>query len=225
MAVLAGLAETSGLLFAAGLLTPLAALGIAVVMLNAIWTVHWPKGFFNGNGSLEFPLVLFSVVVAVAAIGAGRFSIDNAIHRADNWSGLWWGVGVLGAAFVIPFVTVGGQEAVRDDGGAGLLAPICAQFGVWRSLVALRSGRGGAACGADIQEAQALPAPPSALAGRKRRRERSRLKWLICAQFGVWRSLVARSVRVGEVPSSNLGTPIEAGEPTWFPRLIFDTVA
>jgi hypothetical protein len=24
----------------------------------------------------------------------------------------------------------------------------------------------------------------------------------------VWRSLVARSVRVGEVPSSNLGTPI-----------------
>jgi len=28
------------------------------------------------------------------------------------------------------------------------------------------------------------------------------------AGFGVWRSLVARSVRVGEVPSSNLGTPI-----------------
>jgi hypothetical protein len=27
--------------------------------------------------------------------------------------------------------------------------------------------------------------------------------------LGVWRSLVARSVRVGEVPSSNLGTPIE----------------
>ena len=29
--------------------------------------------------------------------------------------------------------------------------------------------------------------------------------------LGVWRSLVARSVRVGEVPSSNLGTPIEGG--------------
>ena len=27
-------------------------------------------------------------------------------------------------------------------------------------------------------------------------------------RLGVWRSLVARSVRVGEVPSSNLGTPI-----------------
>ena len=30
-------------------------------------------------------------------------------------------------------------------------------------------------------------------------------------RLGVWRSLVARSVRVGEVPSSNLGTPIERG--------------
>ena len=27
-------------------------------------------------------------------------------------------------------------------------------------------------------------------------------------RLGVWRSLVARSVRVGEAPSSNLGTPI-----------------
>src|SRR4029450_5799400 len=35
--------------------------------------------------------------------------------------------------------------------------------------------------------------------------------------LGVWRSLVARSVRVGEVPSSNLGTPIER-------RHMFDTV-
>ena len=34
------------------------------------------------------------------------------------------------------------------------------------------------------------------------------------AGFGVWRSLVARSVRVGEVPSSNLGTPISSLSPT-----------
>jgi putative oxidoreductase len=106
MAVLAGLAEASGLLFATGFLTPLAALGIAVVMLNAIWTVHWTKGFFNGNGGFEFPLVLFSVAVAVSATGPGRFSIDRAIGRADNWSGVWWGVGVLAAALVITLLTV-----------------------------------------------------------------------------------------------------------------------
>ena len=38
------------------------------------------------------------------------------------------------------------------------------------------------------------------------------------SQLGVWRSLVARSVRVGEVPSSNLGTPISVGEPMVPPR-------
>ena len=36
--------------------------------------------------------------------------------------------------------------------------------------------------------------------------------------LGVWRSLVARSVRVGEVPSSNLGTPIESRGNHRFPR-------
>ena len=36
--------------------------------------------------------------------------------------------------------------------------------------------------------------------------------------LGVWRSLVARSVRVGEVPSSNLGTPIEEWGNPGFPH-------
>jgi hypothetical protein len=30
-----------------------------------------------------------------------------------------------------------------------------------------------------------------------------------CESVGAWRSLVARTVRVGEVPSSNLGAPIK----------------
>jgi putative oxidoreductase len=105
MAIFAGLAESSGILFALGFLTPLASLAIAVVMLNAIITVHWPK-FFNANGGLEFPLALLTTAVAVAAIGPGRFSIDRAIGWDDNISGLWWGVGVLGAALVISFLTV-----------------------------------------------------------------------------------------------------------------------
>jgi putative oxidoreductase len=106
MAFLAGLGETSGLLFAAGFLTPLAALGIATVMLNAIFAVHWKNGFFNGDGGLEFPLSLATVAVAVAAIGPGRFSIDNAIGWADNISGLWWGVGVAAVAIATTLVTL-----------------------------------------------------------------------------------------------------------------------
>jgi putative oxidoreductase len=106
MAVAAGLSEASGALFAVGFLTPLAALAIAVVMLNAIWTVHWAKGFWNSNGGLEFPLTLATVAIAVAAIGPGRFSIDRLIGWDDNISGVWWGVGALAAALVISFLTV-----------------------------------------------------------------------------------------------------------------------
>jgi len=106
MAFLAGLGETSGLAFAFGFLTPLAALGIATVMLNAIFAVHLRNGFFNGDGGIEFPLALATVAVAVAATGPGRFSIDNAIGWADNISGLWWGVGVAGAAAAISAVTL-----------------------------------------------------------------------------------------------------------------------
>ncbi len=50
MAFAAGLAELSGVLFALGFLTPLAALGIAVGMLNAIGSVHFQNGYFAGEG-------------------------------------------------------------------------------------------------------------------------------------------------------------------------------
>src|SRR3982751_137392 len=65
MAFLAGLPETGGLAVALGLLTSLAALGIAIVLLNAILVVHWKNGFFNGDGGIEFPLALATVAVAV----------------------------------------------------------------------------------------------------------------------------------------------------------------
>ena len=106
LAFLAGLAETSGVAFALGLLTPLAALGIAVVMLNAIFVVHWRNGFFNSNGGVEFPLTLATVAVAVAATGPGRFSIDRLIGWDGNISGVWWGVGVAAVAGAVSLLTV-----------------------------------------------------------------------------------------------------------------------
>jgi len=106
MAVLAALGETGGLLFAAGFLTPLASLGLAVVMLTAIGVVHWPKGFWNSAGGYEFNLLLLTVAVAVAATGPGRFSVDRAIGWDDNISGAWWALGVAAAAAAISFLTV-----------------------------------------------------------------------------------------------------------------------
>jgi putative oxidoreductase len=118
LAVLAGLGEAGGLLLALGFVTPLAALGMTIVMLNAIAVVHWSKGFFNGNGGLEFPLQLATVGVAVAAIGPGRISIDRAIGWDDNISGVWWGVGVLAAAVAISAVTVATRRRSRVQAAA-----------------------------------------------------------------------------------------------------------
>ncbi len=100
MAVLVALAESGGALLALGLLTPLAALGIASAMVVAIGSVHWKNGFFNGNQGYEFNLVLAAGAVALAATGPGRFSLDRALGWDDNLSGLWWGVGVAVVALV-----------------------------------------------------------------------------------------------------------------------------
>lgn len=102
-----GVAEFGGgLALATGFLTPLGALAVTVVMLNAIYVIHWPKGFFNGNGGYEFNLLIAASAVALAAIGPGRFSIDRAIGWDDNISGVWWGVGVAGAAILVSFLTL-----------------------------------------------------------------------------------------------------------------------
>ena len=64
MAVLAGLAELGGgLLLALGLLTPLGAFALVVVMLMAIATVHWEKGFWSTAGGYEFNLAIIAAAV------------------------------------------------------------------------------------------------------------------------------------------------------------------
>ena len=106
MALVAGLAELSGVLFAVGFLTPLAALGMTVVMLNAIGSVHWPKGFWNSNGGYELNRGILAVAVGIAATGPGRFSLDRLIGWHGSLSGAWWGVGVLGGAALISLLTL-----------------------------------------------------------------------------------------------------------------------
>ena len=104
MAVLAGLAEAGGgTLLVLGLATPLACGLIAVVMLNAIFSVTLKRAFMAGS---EIELAYLVVAVALAATGPGRFSLDRAIGWDDNISGLWWGVAVAAAAAAISFVTL-----------------------------------------------------------------------------------------------------------------------
>lgn len=77
MAIIAGLSElVGGLLFASGLLTPVGAFLIASTMVVAILKVHGQNGYWSDKGGFEYQLVLIAVVIGVALIGAGSYSVD-----------------------------------------------------------------------------------------------------------------------------------------------------
>nr|WP_054025618.1 DoxX family protein [Bacillus sp. FJAT-28004] len=80
MAVAAGLMELiGGLLFVAGLLTPLAAVLIVLTMLGAIVKVHGPNGIWATANGYEYNLVLVAIAIGIALTGAGEYSIDALI--------------------------------------------------------------------------------------------------------------------------------------------------
>lgn len=97
----------AGLLLILGLATPLACGGVVGTMLVALVTNHLKNGFFifrPGEG-YEYVLTLVLMAVGLAGIGAGGWSLDDAL----GWwqPGGWWGLGIA--------VVVGG------GGAAGLL--------------------------------------------------------------------------------------------------------
>ena len=61
-----------------GLLTRLAAIGLAIDMLGAILFVHIKGGFFMPTG-YEFALTLLGANIALALTGAGYYSVDRLI--------------------------------------------------------------------------------------------------------------------------------------------------
>jgi putative oxidoreductase len=118
MALLAGVSEAAGLLFAFGVLTPFAALAMASVMVVAVGTVHWRNGFWATSGGFEYNLLIWAVAVAVAASGPGRFSVDGALGWVDNLSGVWWGLGVLAASLAGGGLVLAGRQTPPDEAAA-----------------------------------------------------------------------------------------------------------
>jgi putative oxidoreductase len=115
MAVIVAASETSGVVLAVGLVTPFAALALASTMVVAVGAVHWKNGFFSGKGGYEFNLALWSAVIAVAAIGPGRFSLDRALGWDDNLSGVWWGVGVLALSLAGGALVLASRRKPQSD--------------------------------------------------------------------------------------------------------------
>lgn len=91
----------AGLGLAVGFLTPLCAAGFVALMLVAAWTVHRNNGFFIVKEGWEYNLVLAAGAVALAAVGAGRYSLDHLLfagggsyHLLHGWRGLAIAVGL-----------------------------------------------------------------------------------------------------------------------------------
>jgi putative oxidoreductase len=121
LALVASAAEFGcGILLALGLLTPLAGLGIATVMVTAVGSVHLRKGFWNTNGGFEFNLLIWTAAIAIVAVGPLRYSLDRAFGWENNWSGFWWGLGIGVASLVLGGLTLASRrtEEIPDDARA-----------------------------------------------------------------------------------------------------------
>jgi putative oxidoreductase len=96
-----------GLAIAAGLLTPLAVAAIIGVMTAAVITVHAANGPWNQDQGFEYNLVIVAVLFAIAVMGSGDWSLDNALGLA-GMKGVGWGLAALFAGFL------GGSLAVAS---------------------------------------------------------------------------------------------------------------
>ena len=117
----------AGTLLILGLLTPVAAGGVAGTMMVALIAAHRRNGFFifrPGQG-YEYVLNLFLASAALGALGGGRLSLDYAASlRLDGWGGLviTAAIGLGGAVLLLVTswrptpvqASVVDQEAIRD---------------------------------------------------------------------------------------------------------------
>jgi len=78
----------AGVLLLAGLLTPLACAAVVSVMLVAGLLAHRPNGFFVFKDGYEYVLALAVTSLALAVLGPGRLSLDNALGiEVSGWAG------------------------------------------------------------------------------------------------------------------------------------------
>jgi putative oxidoreductase len=114
-----GAAELGGgLLLALGLLTPIAAAALIAVMTTAIVTAHLRNGLWNTDGGYEYNLVMIAAAFALAGVGAGEWSLDNALGldlAGTGWALGALAVGLLGGALAI---LTGRASSARESGDA-----------------------------------------------------------------------------------------------------------
>lgn len=83
----------AGLALAAGFLTAPAAAAFVALMLVAIVTVHRRNGFFVMDSGWEYNFLIALAATAVAALGAGRVSLEQLLFGHSVLTG-WTGLGI-----------------------------------------------------------------------------------------------------------------------------------
>jgi putative oxidoreductase len=106
-----------GLLIALGLFTPFAAALVIATMTAAVITVHAKNGPWASNNGYELNVLYALIAFAVAGIGAGQISLDNAFGLDIN--GIGWGIGALIAGLVGGAGAVASGRAADKHAGEG----------------------------------------------------------------------------------------------------------
>jgi putative oxidoreductase len=83
-------------------------------MTAAVLTVHLSNGFFNPNNGYEHNLVLVAALCTLARIGAGDWSLDNALGL--DLAGAGWALGALGAGILGGLGAVLSGRLIADRG-------------------------------------------------------------------------------------------------------------
>lgn len=80
VAVVALTELVGGLMLIFGAFTRLAALGVVIFMINAVWFTS-AKGFFWTAGGMEFSLLILVVALVFMIKGGGAYSVDEKLSK------------------------------------------------------------------------------------------------------------------------------------------------
>lgn len=110
---LAAAAEiASGLLLAAGLVTPVAGALMISVMVVAAVSVHWEHGVFATSNGIEVPLLYGVGAAALTLTGPGAYSLDALLGLSSLWTpAATWGALALGIGGGVANLAVRRQPA------------------------------------------------------------------------------------------------------------------